>query len=94
VSSKNDRSISGLKDHHMRNKFDHKHFDAFINSKPGKEYWMGMNTKSEEQEKAQGVVRKSLDPDNQDDLLLPLAAKHYDRLQMNAIKYWERKNVK
>jgi hypothetical protein len=41
-SRKNDRKLSKLKNDFRQNVFDHKNFDQFLNSKSGKEYFMGV----------------------------------------------------
>ena len=74
----------------MRNNFDHLHFNAYLKSKTGKKYFMGINSKSEAKDMAE-QQRTGKKPTQEDDYILPLAKKHYEKLQMNATKYWERK---
>lgn len=59
----------------MRNKFDHLHFSAFLESKSGKSYYMGLNSKSEAREIAESAAAI---PDHllDEDFVEALAKKH------------------
>jgi hypothetical protein len=74
--NKEKRSISNLKDSFMRNKFDHLNFSSFLESKSGKKYYLGLNSKSEAREVAESAAKV---PEHlqDEDFVEALAKRHY-----------------
>lgn len=69
------------------------HFNEFLNSKSGRQYYMGLNTKSMEREEAEAIEQgdvKKMQHLVEDDYTQTLARKHMDKHAKRQIKYWER----